>query len=218
MLEPQLISIAQQAWEAVKEDSQPSWNDCIASHRQRHLTAAKAVLKGGPVITAFEQKVRELSKVEDQSGHLKANMEYFSPENEPNRLYAQAPTGVRYETDTGESMPSINYALPHSQFVKECAERTGEPLEPEIDLPAAAEAARASAPVAEIEQAEAKLALIHGDEELAAQAGVQVDQHETKGAAEIGKPPVEKPKRSVRKLPESVKSKVKKSVKKEKDK
>jgi hypothetical protein len=81
MLSPELISLAQQAWEATKEESQPSWNDCQPRHRQICLTAAKAVLKTGFAQTPFEKKVAELKRQE------------------------------------------INYALPHSEFMAEKAER-----------------------------------------------------------------------------------------------
>lgn len=142
MLDPELIRLSQAAWEATKEESQPSWNDCQPSHRQKYLTAAKAVIKTNVTETPFELKVLELSR---------------------------QPTGV---TIPAEPRPfnESDYAKPHSEFVREREESEPTPV------------------------------LAHGDEEIAAAAGVKVDQHETKGAAVIGAPPEEKkPKKASKK-------------------
>jgi hypothetical protein len=187
MLDPQLISIAQQAWEAVKDSSQPSWNECQARHRQMCLTAAKAVLKTGHAQTPFELKVREL---QTQTPPAVAHEPLTA--SEELQHFTALGDAKRSINVPSEQAAEINYALPHSQFIAERNDRLGLTPEPEIDIAEAAAIARASGPVEEKEAAEVKPALKHGDVELAEAAGVKVDQHETKGAAKVGESPAPK--------------------------
>jgi hypothetical protein len=100
MLDPELIRLAQAAWEATKDDSQPSWNECQPNHRQKYLTAAKAAIKTQVAQTPFEQKVLELSR---------------------------QPMGVRVPA-TPRPFNESDYAKPHSEFVKDREESEPKPV------------------------------------------------------------------------------------------
>lgn len=60
-----LAGITAAAWEATKDDDDPSFNACILSHRQKLLTHAEAVQRLGVTgenPSDFERKVAELTE------------------------------------------------------------------------------------------------------------------------------------------------------------
>lgn len=86
----QVVLIAQKAWDATKDKSDPVWNDCDPAHRQKFAAAAQAVIDSGHAVNDFEHAVKRLAREAEAGREVVAEVQAEQPTAHSDEIQLEA--------------------------------------------------------------------------------------------------------------------------------